>query len=83
MKAAVVGPVERWLSEEMPHFPYNKTFGEAEWNPLVVLHTSGSVGILLDKLAERADWEATCCSKRNYLAEEPHICVVGRICGMV
>jgi len=46
MKAVVVGPVEGWLSEEeVPHFPYNKTFEEAEWSPLVVLHTSGTVGI--------------------------------------
>jgi acyl-coenzyme A synthetase/AMP-(fatty) acid ligase len=46
MKAVVVGPAERWLSEEeVPHFPYNKTFEEAEWDRLVVLHTSGSTGI--------------------------------------
>ena len=71
MKAVVVGPVERWLSEEVPHFPYNKTFGEAEWSPLVVLHTSGSSGIpkpivcrqgmlaIGDAYRDLPDWQGT------------------------
>ncbi|KAI0809655.1 hypothetical protein GGR55DRAFT_689386 [Xylaria sp. FL0064] len=29
---------------DVPHFPYDKTFEEAEWTPAVVLHTSGSTG---------------------------------------
>ncbi|KAH8803002.1 hypothetical protein F5884DRAFT_683230 [Xylogone sp. PMI_703] len=31
--------------EQAEAFPYNKTFDEAEWDPLVVMHTSGSTGI--------------------------------------
>ncbi|KAI0450042.1 hypothetical protein F5B21DRAFT_447981 [Xylaria acuta] len=46
MKAVEVGPVESWFPEkEVQHYPYNKTFEEAEWDPLCVLHTSGSTGI--------------------------------------
>lgn len=46
MQAIEVSPVEAWFPEtEVPHFPYNKSFTEAEWDPLVVLHTSGSTGL--------------------------------------
>ncbi|KAI1474899.1 acetyl-CoA synthetase-like protein [Daldinia eschscholtzii] len=46
MKAIEVGPVEAWFPEqEVEPFPYEKTFEQAEWDPLVVLHTSGSTGI--------------------------------------
>lgn len=38
-------PVAAWFPEEqIEPYPYNKTFEEAEWDPLVVLHTSGSTG---------------------------------------
>ncbi|KAI0551250.1 hypothetical protein F4679DRAFT_582725 [Xylaria curta] len=46
MQAVEVGPIENWFPEkEVEHFPYNKTFEEAEWGPLCVLHTSGTTGI--------------------------------------
>ncbi|RYC58014.1 hypothetical protein CHU98_g8197, partial [Xylaria longipes] len=46
MQAVEVGPLENWFpEEEVEPFPYNKTFEEAEWDPLCVLHTSGSTGI--------------------------------------
>lgn len=36
---------DKWFPEtKVAHFLYNKTFEEAEWDPLVVLHTSGSTG---------------------------------------
>ncbi|KAG5981724.1 putative NRPS-like protein biosynthetic cluster [Claviceps digitariae] len=39
-------PVEtEWLHAETSPFPYTKTFEEARFDPLVVLHTSGSTGI--------------------------------------
>jgi acyl-coenzyme A synthetase/AMP-(fatty) acid ligase len=45
MKAIEAGTVENWLHPDpVPAVPYNKTFDEAEWEPLVVLHTSGSTG---------------------------------------
>jgi len=41
-----VGSVEEWLAEgEVEPLPYQKTWDEARWDPLVVLHTSGSTGI--------------------------------------
>ncbi|KAI0442900.1 hypothetical protein F4803DRAFT_517210 [Xylaria telfairii] len=46
MQPIEVGPLESWFpEEEVEPFPYNKTFEEAEWDPLCVLHTSGSTGI--------------------------------------
>ncbi|KAI0467693.1 hypothetical protein F4859DRAFT_517855 [Xylaria cf. heliscus] len=46
MQAIEVGPVENWFPEkEVEPFPYNKTWEEAEWDPLCVLHTSGSTGL--------------------------------------
>ncbi|KAI2625808.1 acetyl-CoA synthetase-like protein [Hypoxylon sp. NC1633] len=46
MEAIEVPPVDDWFpSHEVEHFPYTKTFDEAEWDPLAVLHTSGSTGM--------------------------------------
>ncbi|OTB03901.1 hypothetical protein M426DRAFT_73780 [Hypoxylon sp. CI-4A] len=46
MKAIEVGEMESWFPEQdVEPFPYEKTIEEAEWDPLMVLHTSGSTGI--------------------------------------
>lgn len=46
MHALMTFPVSAWFPEEyIEPYPYNKTFEEAEWDPLVVLHTSGSTGL--------------------------------------
>lgn len=46
MQAIKVSPVEAWFPDtEVPHFPYTKSFEQGEWDPLVVLHTSGSTGM--------------------------------------
>ncbi|CAN8099936.1 unnamed protein product [Discula destructiva] len=46
MQAIEVSPVDKWFpEEEVPHFSYNKTFEEAEWDPQSVIHTSGSTGL--------------------------------------
>lgn len=46
MRAIEVSPIDEWFPEnEIPHFPYNKTFEEGEWDPFSVLHTSGSTGL--------------------------------------
>lgn len=45
MRTIVVRSVESIFAEDSSsHFPYDKPFEEAEWDPLVVLHTSGSTG---------------------------------------
>lgn len=36
---------ESWLHSTPPPLPYLKQFDQARWDPLVVLHTSGSTGI--------------------------------------
>lgn len=46
MQVYKVGPLHDWFpTEEVPHFSYEKTFEQAEWEPLCVLHTSGSTGL--------------------------------------
>lgn len=46
MQALMTFPVAAWFPEEqIEPFPYNKTFEEAEWDPLLILHTSGSTGL--------------------------------------
>ncbi|TGJ82530.1 hypothetical protein E0Z10_g6254 [Xylaria hypoxylon] len=46
MQAVETGPIENWFpEEEVEPVPYTKTFEDAEWEPLCVLHTSGSTGI--------------------------------------
>ncbi|KAI3319504.1 nonribosomal peptide synthetase [Xylariaceae sp. AK1471] len=70
MQAVETGPIESWFpEEEIAPFPYNKTFDEAEWDPLCVLHTSGSTGIpkpivvrqgmmaIGDRYRRMPDWE--------------------------
>jgi len=45
MHAVMTLPIDKWFpAERIEPFPYNKTFDEAEWDPLLVLHTSGSTG---------------------------------------
>lgn len=31
--------------EDITHFPFDRSFEQAEWDPLCVLHTSGSTGL--------------------------------------
>ncbi|KJZ74077.1 hypothetical protein HIM_06526 [Hirsutella minnesotensis 3608] len=45
MKAFQVPAMEAWLHAETTPFPYSRPFEQAQWEPLVVLHTSGSTGI--------------------------------------
>ncbi|OBT65192.1 NRPS-like protein [Pseudogymnoascus sp. 23342-1-I1] len=44
MKSWVVPPLEEWLEATPSPVLYCKSFEEACWDPLVVLHTSGSTG---------------------------------------
>ena len=45
MKTYIVPHESEWLDSDAPAFAYNKTFADAQWDPMVVLHTSGSTGI--------------------------------------
>ncbi|KAG7284581.1 hypothetical protein NEMBOFW57_010959 [Staphylotrichum longicolle] len=45
MHARMTFPINAWFAEEpVEPYPYHKTFEEAEWDPLLILHTSGSTG---------------------------------------
>ncbi|KAI1332355.1 nonribosomal peptide synthetase [Xylariaceae sp. FL0255] len=46
MRAIEISTLEEWFSHpEAEHVPYAKTWEDAEWDPVVVLHTSGSTGL--------------------------------------
>ncbi|KAI1128465.1 hypothetical protein F5Y10DRAFT_240434 [Nemania abortiva] len=46
MEILRVSPLEQWFPiTKVSHFPYNKTFEQAEFDPFCVLHTSGSTGL--------------------------------------
>ncbi|TGJ88071.1 hypothetical protein E0Z10_g689 [Xylaria hypoxylon] len=46
MQTLQVSPLQQWFpTEKVPHFPYEKTFEQAEWEPFCVMHTSGSTGL--------------------------------------
>ncbi|KAI2468516.1 acetyl-CoA synthetase-like protein [Annulohypoxylon bovei var. microspora] len=46
MMAIEVGEIDAWFPEhEVEPFPYEKTFEQAEWEPALVLHTSGSTAL--------------------------------------
>ncbi len=70
MFAIMVPLIDEWFPDEYEPFPYTKTF-EAEWDPLVVLHTSGSTGLpkpivvrqgmvaIADKFHDLPEWQGT------------------------
>ncbi|KAI1323489.1 hypothetical protein F5Y16DRAFT_383703 [Xylariaceae sp. FL0255] len=46
MRTLVVKSLEEWFpTEKVPHFPYDKTFEEGQYEPFCILHTSGSTGL--------------------------------------
>ncbi|KAI0394176.1 nonribosomal peptide synthetase [Xylariaceae sp. FL0594] len=71
LRAIVTGPLEAWFPDHDVEFPTQKekTFEEAEWDPLCVLHTSGSTGLpkpivirqgmvaIADRYHDIPDWE--------------------------
>lgn len=57
MQAFEVASIDAWFPEkQVPHFPYDKTFDEAEWDPFVVLHTSGSTGLPKPIIVRQGMW---------------------------
>lgn len=42
------------ISEDTKHYPYNKTFEEAKNEPCLILHSSGSTGMIIPALTPYA-----------------------------
>ncbi|KAF5541105.1 nonribosomal peptide synthetase [Fusarium mexicanum] len=45
MEVAMIESIDHLLSATPTPFPYSRTIEQARWDPLVVLHTSGSTGV--------------------------------------
>ncbi|KAK4234165.1 hypothetical protein C8A03DRAFT_18878 [Achaetomium macrosporum] len=78
MHAIMTFPVDAWFpTEDIEPYPYDKTFEEAEWDPLLILHTSGSTGLpkpivcrqgmlaVGDKFHDLGEWKG----RRNWIEE--------------
>ena len=46
LESAEVPPLETIFESKSHQYPYNETYESAKWNPIVVLHSSGSTGTL-------------------------------------
>lgn len=40
-----IASLDECLAAESKPYPYEKTFEEAKWDPVVVIHTSGTTGL--------------------------------------
>lgn len=74
------------LHEEYPHYPFDKTFENAKWEPLVVVHTSGTTGIpkpLIYNHDWLASWNEQCQSSppEGYTSLES-VCHGVELCAM-
>lgn len=56
MSATTMPDLETLTSAAAPHFPYEKTAAEAEWDPFLVLHTSGSTGFPKPVISRQGLW---------------------------
>ncbi|ROV99186.1 hypothetical protein VPNG_08231 [Cytospora leucostoma] len=60
MKAFEISPIEAWFPDtDVPEFPYVKSWEDAEWEPLLVLHTSGSTGLPKPIILKQGMWAGT------------------------
>ncbi len=39
-----IQPIESLIHPDTPHYPFNKTYQQAKWDPILVLYSSGSTG---------------------------------------
>ena len=44
MKVLTIPSFEHWLEIKSPHYPYTKSYEEAKFDPICVLHSSGTTG---------------------------------------
>ncbi|KAK3308608.1 uncharacterized protein B0T15DRAFT_391903 [Chaetomium strumarium] len=45
LRRLAIPPADELLSRKYPHYGYSKPFEEARWDPLFIIHTSGSTGM--------------------------------------
>ncbi|KAF2012923.1 acetyl-CoA synthetase-like protein [Aaosphaeria arxii CBS 175.79] len=39
-----ITPLETLIQKDTPHYPFTKSYEEAKWDPILILHSSGSTG---------------------------------------
>lgn len=45
LEVAQIASLDECLTAESTPYPYEKTFEEAKWDPIVIIHTSGTTGL--------------------------------------
>ncbi|KAF3770725.1 hypothetical protein M406DRAFT_34511 [Cryphonectria parasitica EP155] len=60
MHVQEIAPLPKWLHDEYggreDHYPYTKSWEEAKYDPMVVLHTSGTTGMPKAIVAAQGTW---------------------------
>ncbi|KAK2761693.1 hypothetical protein FQN54_001521 [Arachnomyces sp. PD_36] len=80
MSSFQVPELEELLTKRYPVYPYSKTFEEAKYEPLVVLHTSGTTGTP-KPVVWTHDWADSFCAERYLEPPEGFKCVDGYLKG--
>ncbi|OBS29631.1 hypothetical protein FPOA_03570 [Fusarium poae] len=68
MQVCVIDSLDHLLNASTLSFPYDRSIDQSRWDPLVVLHTSGSTGIPKPILV----WQGTFYAFENMLRKGPH-----------
>ncbi|KAL8721403.1 MAG: hypothetical protein Q9225_001918 [Loekoesia sp. 1 TL-2023] len=55
LKILQVPSLDAMLVDESRYYPYEKTFATARWDPIVVLHSSGSTGTVCSRASESSN----------------------------
>jgi acyl-CoA synthetase (AMP-forming)/AMP-acid ligase II len=56
LQSYAIPELQQLTTPGVSHVPYDKPYAEAEWDPLVVLHTSGSTGIPKPVVTRQGMW---------------------------
>ncbi|KAM0490540.1 hypothetical protein ACHAP8_011445 [Fusarium lateritium] len=68
MQVLTIDTLDYLLNTSAAPFPYDRSIDQSRWDPLVVLHTSGSTGIPKPILVR----QGTFCAFENMLKKGPH-----------
>lgn len=53
LEVTTVQPLSHWIDAFVKPYPYTKSYEDAKWDPIAVLHSSGSTGSVSHKICSR------------------------------